>query len=86
VTVRLVQRARQDLFAAVPPVFMIATTSAALVLLARTHLGGGNPVLGASAVALLFLTMGVVVVGVARFVRAVNQPRPLPMESAADSP
>ena len=86
VTVWLVQRARQYLFAAVPAVFMVATTSAALVLLARTHLGGGNPVLGASAVALLFLTMGVVVVGVARFARAVNQPRPLPMESAADSP
>ncbi len=86
VTVWLVQRARQYLFAAVPAVFMIATTAAALVLLARTHLGGGNRVLGASAVALLFLAMGVVVVGVTRFARAVNQPRPLPMESAADAP
>jgi carbon starvation protein len=85
VTVWLVQRARHYLFAALPAVFMIVTTSAALVLLARTHLSGGNQVLGFSAVALLFLAMGVVVVGVTRFARAVQQPTPIPMPSAADS-
>jgi carbon starvation protein len=85
VTVWLVQRARSYLFAALPAVFMIVTTCGALLLLARTHLAGGNQVLGFTAVALLFLAVGVVVVGVSRFARAVHQPMPLPMESAADS-
>ena len=83
VTVWLVQRARHSLFAAVPAVFMIATTSAALVLLARTNLAAGNAVLGYTAMALLFLALGVVVVGVSRFTRAVQQAVPLPMDSAA---
>jgi carbon starvation protein len=85
VTVWLVQRARRSLFAAVPAVFMIVTTSAALVLLARNNLAAGNTVLGYTAVALLFLALGVVVVGVSRFARAMQQAAPIPMESAADS-
>jgi carbon starvation protein len=85
VTVWLVQRARQHLFAAVPAVFMIATTCAALYLQARTNLAGGNTVLGYTAVALLFLSVGVVVVGVSRFAQALRQTAPVAMESAADS-
>ena len=86
VTVWLVQRARQSLFAALPAVFMLATTAAALVLQARTHLAGGSQILGFTAIALLSLSVGVVVVGVTRLARALHQPAPVPMESAADLP
>jgi carbon starvation protein len=82
VTVWLVQRARQHLFAAIPAVFMIVTTSAALYLQARTNLASGNQVLGYTAVALLLLAVGVVVAGVSRFARAVQAPA-MPMEESA---
>jgi carbon starvation protein CstA len=84
VTVWLVQRARQHLFAAVPAVFMVVTTTAALYLQASANLASGNLVLGYTAVALLFLAVGVVVVGIGRFARAVQQTSPLPMETVAE--
>ena len=65
---------------------MVATTFAALYLQASLNLAGGNRVLGYTAVALLFLSVGVVVVGVARFAQALQQSVPTPMESAADRP
>jgi carbon starvation protein len=80
VTVWLVQRARQHWFATIPAVFMIVTTMAALYLQASANLAGGHTLLGATAVALLSLSVGVVAVGVARFSRAVQQPTPVPME------
>jgi carbon starvation protein len=86
VTVWLLQRARQHLFTLVPAVFMVATTFAALYLQASLNLAGGNGVLGYTAVALLFLSVGVVVVGAARFTQALQQSVPTPMESAADRP
>lgn len=84
VTVWLVQRARRHRFALVPAVFMVATTFAALFLQARLNLAAGNGVLGYTAVALLFLSVGVVVVGASRFAQALQQATPVPMESAAD--
>jgi carbon starvation protein len=84
VTVWLVQRARRHLFALVPAVFMVVTTLAALYLQASINLSGENPVLGYTAVALLFLAVGVVVVGATRFAQALQQAVPTPMESAAD--
>jgi carbon starvation protein len=86
VTVWLVQRARQHLFAVVPAVFMIVTTATALYLLASSNLAGGNAVLGYTAVALLFLSVGVVVVGIGRFARALQQTTPVPMDSVAETP
>jgi carbon starvation protein len=82
VTVWLVQRARARLFALLPAAFMVATTLAALLLLVRSNFApGGNPVLGGAATVLFFLAAGVVVVGVSRFARALQQahvaPRPL---------
>jgi carbon starvation protein len=86
VTVWLLQRARQHLFVLVPAVFMVITTLAALYLQASLNLSGENPVLGYTAVALLFLSVGVVVVGVTRFAQALQQRVPTPMEPAADRP
>jgi carbon starvation protein len=75
VTVWLAQRARQHLFALLPAAFMVATTFAALVILVRSNFGvGGNPILGATAGVLFFLAVGVVVVGVSRFVQALQAP------------
>jgi carbon starvation protein len=84
VTVWLLQRARRHLFTLIPAVFMVATTFAALYLQASLNLSSGNSVLGYTAVALLFLSVGVVVVGVTRFAQALQQQVPTPMESAAD--
>jgi carbon starvation protein len=82
VTVWLVQRARQHWFAAVPAVFMVVTTTAALVVQARLNLASGSAVLGYTALALLVLSLGVVAVGLSRFARAVQQPTPVAMETA----
>jgi carbon starvation protein len=72
VSVWLVQRSRQHLFALLPAGFMIVTTMAALFLLIRHNLiAGQNIVLGATALMLLFLSIGVVIIGVARFSQAV---------------
>jgi carbon starvation protein len=82
VSVWLVQRARRVAFAVLPAAFMVVTTITALYTLARGNFApGGNPVLGAAAAGLLFLSVGVVVVGVARFAQALQQPEPLPMET-----
>lgn len=76
VTVWLAQRARQHLFALLPAAFMVVTTFAALLVLVRGNFGaGGNPVLGLTAGALFFLAVGVVVVGVSRLARALQQPQ-----------
>jgi carbon starvation protein len=73
VSVWLVQRARQHLFALLPAVFMIGTTLTALGLLVRNNfMPGGNVVLGGTAAVLFALAVGVVVVGVTRFTRAVQ--------------
>jgi carbon starvation protein len=73
VTVWLAQRARSHLFALLPAGFMVATTLAALVILVRANFGlGGNRVLGATAGALFFMAIGVVVVGVSRFAQALQ--------------
>ncbi len=86
VTVWLVQRARRYAFALVPAAFMVATTIAALVLLARTHLAqGGNVMLGLAAAALLVLAAAVVVVGVTRLAQALQADQPLPMFPAANA-
>jgi carbon starvation protein len=79
VSVWLAQRARRNLFALVPAVFMIVTTIAALWIQAERNLNGTNPVLGMTAVFLLLLAVGVVAVGVARFAQAVQSNAPLPM-------
>lgn len=87
VTVWLAQRARSFAFAIVPAVFMVITTIAALVLLARTHLAqGGNITLGLAAAALLVLSAGVVAVGVSRLARALQADEPVPMFSPANQP
>lgn len=86
ITVWLVQRARRHLFTLIPAAFMAATTIAALYLQASIHLAGENRVLGYTAVVLLVLAVGVVVVGVTRFAQALQQTVPAPMESAADRP
>lgn len=75
VTVWLAQRARQHMFALLPAVFMVATTFAALLVLVRNNFGaGGNAILGLTAGALFVLAVGVVVVGVSRFVQVLQQP------------
>jgi carbon starvation protein len=81
VSVWLVQRARRSAFALLPASFMVVTTVTALYTLARANFAaGGSPVLGAAATGLMFLSVGVVVVGVTRLVQALQQPQPLPME------
>jgi carbon starvation protein len=83
VSVWLVQRARQHLFALVPAVFMIVTTLAALSILVRNNLtAGGNLLLGLAAGALFFLALGVVVVGIARFSQAVQATPPAPAQTS----
>jgi carbon starvation protein len=82
VTVWLVQRARQYLFAAVPALFMAVTTITALYIQTGANLATGNQVLGYTSLALLFLSVGVVVVGLSRFARAVQSPT-VPMETQA---
>ncbi|MGH9159396.1 MAG: carbon starvation CstA family protein [Vicinamibacteraceae bacterium] len=82
VSVWLAQRARQTLFALVPAIFMIATTITALAILARVNLGGVNTILAVTAVVLLVLTVGVVVVGVTRFVQALQAEVPKPLVTA----
>lgn len=72
VSVWLAQRARRHVFALVPACFMIATTLAALYILAARNLRGDNLVLGATAVCLLLLAVGVVAVGTARLAGAVQ--------------
>lgn len=73
VSVWLAQRARRRLFALVPAVFMTATTIAALWILVNSNFAeGGNRLLGGTAAILLFLSVGVVVVGVARLSQAVQ--------------
>ncbi len=74
VSVWLVQRARQYLFALVPAIFMIATTVAALILLIRQHLTSGNFALGLAALTLLGLSMAVVAISAARFSQHVLRP------------
>lgn len=82
VSVWLAQRARQTLFALLPAVFMIVTTMAALWILARNNLSGANPLLGLAAAVLLALAVGVVIVGISRFSRAIQQQaaQPSPQE------
>jgi carbon starvation protein len=75
VSVWLAQRARQTTFAVVPAVFMVITTCAALYILAKNNLTGGNVWLGAAATGLLFLAVGAVVIGVSRFTQAVTDDR-----------
>jgi len=84
VSVWLVQRGRRHRFALIPAVFMVATTLTALGIIIRNNLAaaGGNTVLGFAAIALLFLAVGVVTVGVARFTQALQGP-PLPMPATA---
>ena len=75
VTVWLAQRARQHMFALLPAIFMVVTTFAALWILVRNNFApGGNTVLAATAGALFFLAVGVVVVGVSRFAQALQNP------------
>jgi carbon starvation protein len=78
VSVWLVQRARQHLFALLPAIFMICTTLAALFLLVRQHLASANLALGGAALLLLFLSVGVVLIGAMRFSQALMRPRALP--------
>jgi carbon starvation protein len=84
ISVWLAQRARRHLFTLVPAIFMIATTVAALWLLAERNLRGENLVLGAAAVGLLLLAVGVVAVGAARFSAAVQGTARRPMVPAAE--
>jgi carbon starvation protein len=84
VSVWLAQRARRRLFALVPAVFMIATTIAALWIQVERNLTGANPVLGATAAALLLLAVGVVAVGAARFAEAVQGHVRRPMVAVSD--
>ncbi|MPY89589.1 MAG: carbon starvation protein A [Luteitalea sp.] len=79
VSVWLAQRARQTLFALVPALFMIATTIAALAVIARVNLAGVNTVLGVTAVGLFVLAIGVVIVGAGRFVQALQAEAPKPL-------
>ena len=68
------------MFALLPAAFMIATTIAALVLLARANLAsGGNLALGVSAMVLLVLAACVVGIGVSRLARALQATEPEPM-------
>jgi carbon starvation protein len=89
VTVWLVQRSRKHLFAAIPAVFMVVTTIAALVATMKDNFATGsnqNLFLAGAAAALLFLSIGVVVVGLTRFAQAVqaNARQPVP-ETATGS-
>ena len=77
VSVWLVQRARQHLFALIPAIFMIGTTVAALFLLVRQHLATGNLALALTAMMLLCVSVGVVLIGATRFSQAVLRPRTL---------
>ena len=77
VSVWLVQRARQHLFALVPAIFMIATTVAALFLLIRQHLASGNLALAVAAMVLLCVSVGVVLIGATRFSQAILRPKEL---------
>jgi carbon starvation protein len=81
VSVWLIQRGRRYRFALIPAIFMIATTLAALWLLVRSNLASGNGILALTAGGLMFLSIGVVVVGVARFAQALQSPAQ-PMEVA----
>ena len=74
VSVWLVQRARQHLFALLPAICMIATTMAALFLLVRHHFGTSNLALAGAAMVLLSLSVGVVVIGATRFSQAILRP------------
>jgi len=85
----LVQRSRKHLFAAIPAVFMVVTTIAALVATMKDNFATGsnqNLFLAGAAAALLFLSIGVVVVGLTRFAQAVqaNARQPVP-ETATGS-
>jgi carbon starvation protein len=84
VSVWLVQRGRRHRFALVPAVFMVVTTLTALAVIIRNNLmdADGNRILGFTAIGLVFLSVGVVTVGVARFAQAVQAP-PLPMPAPA---
>ena len=74
VSVWLVQRARKHLFALVPAVFMLATTTSYLYVDTMRNLEvGGNRFLAGASAALLLLSVGVVAVGAARFARAVQE-------------
>ncbi|MBN1477997.1 carbon starvation protein A [Candidatus Sumerlaeota bacterium] len=84
VSVWLVQRARKHLFALIPALFMIATTVAALIILIRANIGTEDKwLLGWTSAALLFLSVGVVVVGATRFFQAMqaNARQPTPAEA-----
>jgi carbon starvation protein len=85
VSVWLVQRARQHLFALVPAVFMIGTTVAALFFLIRQHLATGNLALAISAMVLLCVSVGVVLIGATRFSQAIQRSRTLTPASAGSS-
>jgi carbon starvation protein len=82
VSVWLVQRARQHLFALLPAIFMICTTLTALFLLMRHHFGTGNVALASAAVVLLFLSVGVVIIGATRFTQAIVRPTALAVATA----
>jgi carbon starvation protein len=85
VSVWLVQRARQHLFALIPAIFMILTTIAALFLLIRTNVASGNLVLAVTAVILLVLSVGVVVIGATRFSQAIIRTRNLTVAQSRTS-
>ena len=84
VSVWLVQRARQHLFALIPAICMIATTMAALFLLIRHHFGTGNLALAIAALVLLCLSVGVVVIGATRFSQAILRPREVAVAGAGN--
>jgi carbon starvation protein len=87
VSVWLVQRGRRYKFALIPAGFMIVTTLAALIILIGNNMAsaGGNVVLGATAAALLVLSVGVVAVGATRFAQALTlPPRPMPATATGD--
>jgi carbon starvation protein len=75
VSVWLAQRARRNLFALLPAVFMIVTTLAALTLLIRHHLSTGNVVLGVTALVLVVFAVALVAIGATRFTQAVMRPQ-----------
>ncbi len=85
VSVWLVQRSRQHLFALVPALFMIGTTVAALILLIRQHLAGGNLALAIAAMMLLVVSVGVVVIGATRFSQAVLRTKALAVAATGNS-
>jgi carbon starvation protein len=85
VSVWLVQRSRQHLFALVPAVFMIGTTVAALVLLIRQHLAGGNFALAVAAMMLLAVSVGVVTIGATRFSQAILRTKALAVATTGNS-